>query len=100
MAARAAGREQHVEKTGSGGQELGMRSRDGGTHRIGRPVGEADADAVVCEATQERVDPAKMIDGQEQNGAPSRPFLVELPKHALKVVQYSLGLSARARCKD
>jgi len=77
-----------------------MRSRDGGTHRIGRPVGQADADAMVREATQERVDAAKMIDRQEQNGAPSRPFLVELAKHALKVVQDSLGLSARARRKD
>src|SRR5215467_14161560 len=77
-----------------------MRSRDGGTHRIGRPVGQADADAMVCEATQERVDAAKMIDRQEQNGAPSWPFLVELRKHALKIVQDSLGLSARARCKD
>src|SRR5215831_17530639 len=100
MASRAAGREQHVEKTGSRRQELGMRSRDGGTHRIGRPVGQADADAVVCEATQERVDAAKMIDRQKQNGTPSRPFLVELTKHALKVVQDSLGLSARARRKD
>jgi hypothetical protein len=59
-----------------------------------------DADAVVGEARQQRVEAPEMIHRQKQDRPPARTHGHELFQDLLTIVQNSLGAASRARRED